>query len=174
MLFDQESFRQPGRKTFIELRNVTAARALDYIFLQESLFFQKVGPRTIVIAGQQQRQKFQQLVLRTFYLANAAPKDIAKVVQTAIPAQPGRSQTIVLTDDATNSVTIRDTQENIQLIGKLIASLDKDRAEVVMDVAIYEVNKAICSNSAIRSVTKASLRALAAPSPEPCRLAIIR
>ena len=141
VLFDQNSFRQPGRKTYIELRNVTAARALDYIFLQEGLFFQKVGPRTIIIANQDQRQKFQQLVLRTFYLSNAAPKDVAKVVQTAIPAQPGRSQTIVLTDDATNSVTIRDTEENIRLIGKLISSLDKDRAEVVMEVAIYEVNK---------------------------------
>ena len=141
VLFDVESFRQPNRKTFIELKNVTAARALDYIFLQEGLFFQKVGPRTILVATQTQRTKFQQLVLRTFYLANASPKDIAKVVQTAIPAQPGRSQTIVLTDDATNSITVRDTEENIRLIGKLISSLDKDRAEVVMDVAIYEVNK---------------------------------
>lgn len=141
VLFDIESFRTPGRKTFIDLKNVTAARALDYIFLQEGLFFQKVGPRTIIVATQTQRNKFQQLVLRTFYLANAAPKDIAKVVQTAIPAQPGRSGTIVLTDDATNSVTVRDTEENIRLMGQLIASLDKDRAEVVMDVAIYEVNK---------------------------------
>lgn len=141
VLFDVESFRTPQRKTYIDLKNVTAARALDYIFLQEGLFFQKVGPRTILVATQAQRTKFQQLVLRTFYLANAAPKDIVKVVQTAIPPQPGRSQTIVLTDEATNSVTIRDTEENIRLIGKLISSLDKDRAEVVMDVAIYEVNK---------------------------------
>jgi len=141
VLFDSASFRQAGRKTYIDLKNVTAARALDYIFLQEALFFQKVGPRTILIANQTERQKFQQLVLRTFYLANASPKDVAKIVQTAIPAQPGRSQTIVLTDDATNSITIRDTQENIQLIGKLITSLDKDRAEVVMDVSIYEINK---------------------------------
>lgn len=141
VLFDNESFRTAGRKTNIDLKNVTAARALDYIFMQEGLFFQKVGPRTILVAAQAQRTKFQQLVLRTFYLANAAPKDVAKVVQTAIPAQPGRSQTIVLTDDATNSVTIRDTAENIRLIGQLIKSLDKDRAEVVMDVAIYEVNK---------------------------------
>jgi general secretion pathway protein D len=141
VLFDSESFRTTGRKVFIDLKNVTAARALDYIFLQEGLFFQKVGPRTIIVATQNQRQKFQQLVLRTFYLANAAPKDIVKVVQTAIPAQPGRSQTIVLQDEATNSVTIRDTSENIALIGQLIKSLDKDRAEVVMDVAIYEVNK---------------------------------
>jgi general secretion pathway protein D len=139
VLFDSESFRS-ARKTNIDLKNVTAARALDYIFLQEGLFFQKVGPRTILVATQAQRTKFQQLVLRTFYLSNAAPKDVAKVVQTAIPAQPGRSQTIVLTDDATNSITIRDTEENIRLIGKLIDSLDKDRAEVVMDVAIYEVN----------------------------------
>ncbi len=140
VLFDNTSFRQP-RKTTIDLKNVTAAFALDCIFLQEGLFFQRVGPRTILVANSEQRTKFQQLVLRTFYLQNAAPKDIAKVVQTAIPAQPGRSQTIVLTDDATNSVTIRDTAENIRLIGDLIASLDKDRAEVVMDVAIYEVNK---------------------------------
>ena len=141
VLFDTESFRTPGRKSYIELKNVTAAFALDCIFLQEGLFFQKVGPHTILVANQAQRTKFQQLVLRTFYLANSSPKDIAKVVQTAIPAQPGRSQTIVLTDDATNSVTIRDTEENIRLIGMLIQSLDKDRAEVVMDVAIYEVNK---------------------------------
>jgi len=142
VLFDGESLRGMGdKKISIDLKNVTAARALDYIFLQEGLFFQKVGPRTILIAIQTQRVKFQQLALRTFYLANAAPKDVAKVVQTAIPAQPGRSQTIVLTDDATNSITVRDTRENIALIGKLISSLDKDRAEVVMDVAIYEVNK---------------------------------
>ncbi|MBV9240723.1 MAG: hypothetical protein JO314_01840, partial [Acidobacteria bacterium] len=140
VLFDTES-RLENRKVKIELHNVTSARALDYIFLQEGLFFQKVGPRTILVANQTQRTKFQQLVLRTFYLANAAPKDVAKVIQTAIPAQPGRSQTIVLTDDATNSITVRDTSENVALIGRLIKSLDKDRAEVVMDVAIYEVNR---------------------------------
>ncbi|MFL6468794.1 MAG: secretin N-terminal domain-containing protein [Pyrinomonadaceae bacterium] len=140
VLFDSESFRTP-RQMKIELRNVTAARALDYIFLQENLFFQKVGPRTILVANTSQRPKFQQLVLRTFYLANASPKDVKAIVQAAIPAQPGRQPTIVLEDAATNSITVRDTAENIRLIGRLISSLDKDRAEVVMDVAFYEVNK---------------------------------
>ena len=141
VLFDAESFRGVKRMTSIDLKNVSTAFALDAIFLQEGLFFQKVGPRTIMVANSGQRVKFQQLVLRTFYLSNASPKDVTKVIQAAIPAQPGRSQTTVLTDEATNSVTIRDTVENIRLIGQLIASLDKDRAEVVMDVAIYEVNK---------------------------------
>jgi len=140
VLFDSLS-RLDSRTVKIELHQVTAAKALDYIFLQEGLFFQKVGPRTVIVADNNQRTRFQQLVLRTFYLANASPKDIQAIIQSAIPAQPGRSQTIVLKDDATNSITVRDTSENIRLIAKLISSLDKDRAEVVMDVAIYEVNK---------------------------------
>src|SRR5689334_2714305 len=51
------------------------------------------------------------------------------------------SQTIVVPDDATNSLTVRDTAENVRLIGELLQSVDKDRAEVVMDVNIYEVSK---------------------------------
>ncbi|MDQ3322076.1 MAG: hypothetical protein M3525_06560 [Acidobacteriota bacterium] len=140
VLFDTDS-RLEGKKIKIELRNVTAAKALDYIFLQEGLFFQKVGPRTILVANQNRRQNYQQLVLRTFYLANADPAEVIKIIQTAIPAQPGRTPTIALVDKSTNSLTVRDTTENIRLIGKLIKSLDKDRAEVVMDVAIYEVTK---------------------------------
>ncbi len=140
VLFDTES-RLDNRKVKIDLKQVSAAKALDYIFLQENLFFQKVGPRTILVATGNRRTNFQQLVLRTFYLANANPKDVQTIIQSAIPPQPGRSQTIVLKDDATNSITVRDTAENMRLISKLISSLDKDRAEVVMDVAIYEVNK---------------------------------
>src|SRR5688572_7215826 len=140
VLFDAES-RLENRRIRIELKNVTAAKALDYIFLQENLFFQKVGPRTILVATGNRRTNFQQLVLRTFYLANANPKDVKTIITSAIPAQPGRSQTIVIEDATTNSLTIRDTEENVRLFAKLISSLDKDRAEVVMDVAIYEVNK---------------------------------
>ncbi len=142
VLFDKETFgRGQDFRVKIDLKNVTAARALDYIFLQEGLFFQKVGPRTILVANQQQRIKFQQLVLRTFYLANADPTEVAKVVQFAIPAQQGRTPSQPLVDKSTNSLTIRDTTENIRIIGNLIKSLDKDRAEVVMDVQIYEVSK---------------------------------
>lgn len=140
VLFDTDS-RLEGKKIKIELKNVTAAKALDYIFLQEGLFFQKVGPRTILVANQNRRQNYQQLVLRTFYLANANPKDVADLITRAIPAQPGRTPTTTLVDPSTNSLTVRDTEENIRLIGKLISSLDKDRAEVVMDVQIYEVSK---------------------------------
>lgn len=144
VLFDRQSPVFAGnqdRKLTINLKDVSAARALDYIFRQEGLFFQKVGPKTIIVADQQRRQFFTELVLRTFYLANANPDDVSKIIQQAIPVQPGRTQTFVQIDKSTNSLTVRDTEENIRLMEKLIRSLDKDRAEVVMDVNIYEVNR---------------------------------
>ncbi|MBV9210677.1 MAG: hypothetical protein JOZ52_08615, partial [Acidobacteria bacterium] len=140
VVFDTQTFRQ-ARTVDINLRNVTTAQALDYLFLQENLFFQKLNRRTILVADQTRRPIYQQLVLRTFYLANADPQDALRLIQQAIPAQSGRPPTIAIPDKATNSLTVRDTAENVQLISELIGSIDKDRAEVVMDVNIYEVSR---------------------------------
>jgi general secretion pathway protein D len=140
VIFDRQSFVQP-RTIDINLRDVTTSQALDYIFLQESLFFQKLSRRTILVADQTRRPQYQQLVLRTFFLANSDPDKVKTLVGQAIPPSVGRPQTIVVSDKDTNSLTIRDTAENVRLIGELIQSVDKDRAEVVMDVNIYEVSK---------------------------------
>ena len=140
VVFDRQSFAQP-RTIDINLRDVTTAQALDYIFLQESLFFQKLSRRTILVADQTRRPQYQQLVLRTFFLSNIDPNDARQLVQQAIPPSVGRPQTIVVPDKSTNSLTVRDTAENVRLIGQLLQSIDKDRAEVVMDVNIYEVSK---------------------------------
>ncbi|HEY0405229.1 MAG TPA: secretin N-terminal domain-containing protein, partial [Pyrinomonadaceae bacterium] len=139
VIFDTQSFRQP-RTIEVNLRDVTTAQALDYIFLQEQLFFQKISRRTILVADQTRRPQYQQLVIRTFYLSNIDPQDARNLITAAIPPNQGRPQAIVLPDKATNSITVRDTAENIRLIGDIIQSIDKDRAEVVMDVSIYEVS----------------------------------
>jgi general secretion pathway protein D len=140
VIFDRQSFAQ-SRPVDISLKDVTTAQALDYLFLQEGLFFQKLSRRTILVADQARRAQYQQLVLRTFFLSNMKPADARTLVQQAIPPSVGRPQTIVVPDEATNSLTVRDTAENVRLIGDLLQSVDKDRAEVVMDVRIYEVSR---------------------------------
>src|SRR4026207_788163 len=140
VIFDRQSFAQ-SRQVDINLKDVTTAQALDYLFLQEGLFFQKLSRRTILVADQARRPQYQQLVLRTFFLSNMKPADARTLVQQTIPPSVGRPQTIVVPDEATNSLTVRDTAENVRLIGDLLASIDKDRAEVVMDVSIYEISK---------------------------------
>src|SRR6185369_7687787 len=114
VIFDRQSFTQ-SRPIDINLRDVTTAQALDYVFLQEGLFFQKLSRRTILVADQARRPQYQQLVLRTFFLSNMKPADARQLVQQAIRPSVGRPQTIVVPDDATNSLTVRDTAENVRL-----------------------------------------------------------
>ena len=140
VVFDRQSFAQP-RQIDLNLREVTTGQALDYIFLQEGLFFQKLSKRTILVADQTRRAQYQQLVLRTFFLSNTDPQKAREIVGQAIPPSVGRPQTIVVPDKDTNTLTVRDTAENVRLIGDLLQSIDKERPEVVMDVNIYEVSK---------------------------------
>jgi general secretion pathway protein D len=140
VIFDTQSFRTP-RNVEVNLADVTTAQALDLIFLQEGLFFQKINRRTILVADQNRRAQYQQLAIRTFYLSNIDPTEARAIISAAIPPNQGRPQTVVLPDKTTNSITIRDTSENLRLIGEILRSLDKDRAEVVMDVNIYEVSR---------------------------------
>lgn len=140
VIFDSQSFRAP-RNVEVNLTDVTTAQALDLVFLQEGLFFQKVNRRTILVADQNRRAQYQQLAIRTFYLSNIKPDKARNIIAAAIPPNQGRPQTVVLPDEDTNSITIRDTSENLRLIGEIIQSIDKDRSEVVMDVNIFEVSR---------------------------------
>lgn len=137
VIFDRDF---PKRQVKVNLRDVTAARALDHIFIAQNLFFQKLDRRTVLVADQGKRGQYQQLVLRTFYLTNIDPQNARNLIQSALPPNAGR-QPLVTPNKETNSITVRDTPENIRLIEELIRSIDKDRAEVVMDVSIYEVSR---------------------------------
>jgi general secretion pathway protein D len=141
VVFDKQSFAQPRNLDMVLSHPVTTAKALDYIFLQESLFFQKLDRHTILVADQARRPQYQQLVVRTFFISNADPEKVKGLIREALPASVGRPSMIVVSDKDTNSLTVRDTAENVRLIGELIQSIDKDRAEVVMDVDIYEVSQ---------------------------------
>ena len=96
VLFDSGSrLRTAGsRSTF----KCSAAQALDYIFLQEGFSFKRSDRGRSLLLKLNRRANFQQFVLRTFYLQNADPAKIKPLIQQAIPAQPGRSQTIVMDD----------------------------------------------------------------------------
>jgi general secretion pathway protein D len=137
VMFDRDF---PKRNVNVDLQEVTAAQALDYIFLTQGLFFQKLSNRTILVAEQVKRPQYQQLVLRTFYLYNVDPNDARQLITASIPPQAGR-QPVITANKATNSITVRDTPENVRLVGELLRGIDKERAEVVMDVNIYEVSR---------------------------------
>ncbi|HEX8557351.1 MAG TPA: secretin N-terminal domain-containing protein [Pyrinomonadaceae bacterium] len=140
VVFDQ-NFSQVKRQVNIRWKDITPARALDYVFLANGLFFQKLDRRTILVADQSKRPMYQQLVLRTFYLYNISPSEARQLLTGALPANAGR-QPQFIENKTTNSITVRDTPENVRIIESLLRSVDKDRAEVVMEVSIFEISRA--------------------------------
>ncbi|HVF28768.1 MAG TPA: secretin N-terminal domain-containing protein [Pyrinomonadaceae bacterium] len=141
VVFDRDFSQQAGnRQVNYKMRDVTTARALDYIFTSQGLFFQKLDRRTILVADQQKRPQYQQLVLRTFYVSNMTPEEARTLVQQALQG-PGRPAPNIYVNKESNSITVRDAPETIRIIGELLQSVDKERAEVVIDVNIYEVSR---------------------------------
>jgi general secretion pathway protein D len=114
VVFDRDF---PKRIVKVDLQEVTAAQALDYIFLTQGLFFQKLSNRTILVADQVKRPQYQQLVLRTFYLNNVEPNEARQLIQASIPPQAGR-QPVITANKSTNSITVRDTPENDRLVDR--------------------------------------------------------
>lgn len=139
VVFDQMVVNQAKMiKISIELRDVTYPRALEMILKTNNLMYSQIDSRTIVVASDnpQQRMKYDAYAVRTFYIKNADIDQVKAAITGALSAQ-----TKMTTVKQLNAVVIRDTPANLEVIESMIDSLDKSKAEVLIDVNIYEVSK---------------------------------
>jgi general secretion pathway protein D len=139
VMFDQMVVNQMKMfKLTVELRDVTYPKALEMILRTNNLMYAQIDSRTIVIASDnpQQRMRYEQYAVRTFYIKNADIADVQKAIQGALP-----STKQLTTVKQLNAIIVRDTPSNLELVENLIGSLDKSKAEVLVDVNIYEVSR---------------------------------
>ena len=125
----------------IDLQDVSFARALDLIFLQNKLSFELVDRRTIFVYPDNptNRQKFERLMIKTFYLGNAKHSDIRQALQGFLGAAGGGR--IITSIEQLNAVIVRATPAELQMVQELINGIDKNRPEVVVDINIYEISR---------------------------------
>ena len=138
VIFDQQVVNQMrASKLTLELRDVTYPKALEMMLKTNNLLYAQLDARTIVIASDnpQSRLKYEPYSVRTFYVKNADITDVRTAVQQTLQT---KSITPV---KQLNALIIRDTPANLELIDAMINSLDKARAEVLIDVNIYEVSR---------------------------------
>jgi len=139
VMFDQMVVNQMKMfKLTVELRDVTYPRALEMILKTNNLMYAQIDSRTIVVASDnpQQRMRYEPFAVRTFFIKNAAIDEVQKAVQGALP-----STKQMTTVKQLNALIVRDTPSNLELVENLINSLDKSKAEVLVDVNIYEVSR---------------------------------
>ncbi len=130
------------RSTSINLEDVTLEEALELIMVSNQLFYKVLNPRTILIAQdtQAKRQQYEEQVVQTFFLANADAMEVTQILNTVIRI-PGTIQPTIAGNKTANTITVRASAPVVQIIGRMIRSNDRPRAEIVIDVQILEVNR---------------------------------
>jgi general secretion pathway protein D len=139
VLFDPDYV---SKRIPVDLTNVSLSDALRIVGTIAGTFYKPITPDTIFVA-QNNRQKhtdLDDLAVQTFYLTNPSQASDANEVYTALRNMlPADVKSYLVPSQ--NAIIVRGTQDDLTLAEKLLNDLDRTKAEVVVDVAILEVNR---------------------------------
>lgn len=143
-IFDKDV--KTDQKTSIFLKNSTIEAAVRMILMTNQLDQRVMDANTVLIyPNTQPKQKdYQELDVRTFYLANAEAKTIANTLKTILNAHD------LAVDEKLNVVIMRDTPEALRMAGKLVAVEDVPDPEVMLDVEVLEVQRGRTQNLGVQ------------------------
>ena len=138
VLFDPE---YTSRRISIDLNSVSLEQALEIVALESKTFWRPVTPNTIFVAADNpaKRKELEQSVIKTFYLSNFTQptelQDVSNAMRQILEIQ--RLQPL----PSEGAIVVRGTPDQIALAQKLVDDLDRSKPEVVVDVAVLQINK---------------------------------
>jgi len=104
----------------------------------------------------QKNQAYKELVVRSFFLANADVKQTANMVRSVVKTRD------LFVDEKLNLLVVRDTPEAVRVVEKLLASHDLGEPEVMLEVEVLEVGYSTLTNLGIQWPGSASLSVIGA------------
>jgi general secretion pathway protein D len=141
VVFDAEY--QPGPKNAftVDLTNTTLEEAFDYLGIQTKSYWKPLSPNTIFVTNDNvtKRRDYEDYVVKVFYIRNATT--VQELQEISVTVRSVTEIRRAFTYNALNAILLRGTADQIALAEKLIADLDKPKAEVVVDVVVMESNR---------------------------------
>jgi general secretion pathway protein D len=143
-IFDREV--KSDLKTTVFLKQTSLEDSIDVILTTNQLDKKILNASSVLIypSNPAKIKEYQDLIVKAFYLANVEAKQTATMLKTVLKVKE------VFVDDRNNMLILRETPETILLAEKLIALLDRDEPEVMLDVAVLEVNRTRLLNLGIQ------------------------
>jgi general secretion pathway protein D len=132
---------QPGRPLSLDLTNATIDEVLDDIAVLTKSYWKALSPNTIFITddNRNKRQDYEEQVLKVFYLSNVnTPQELQEIVNAV---RAVTELTRLMPYNSQNAIIARGEADRIALAEKIIAGLDKPKAEVVIDVLVLQANQ---------------------------------
>jgi general secretion pathway protein D len=126
----------------IDLTNVTLAEALRIVGTVSGTFYKPVTSNTIFVAqnSRTKRADLDDLAVQTFYLQNSSQPNDGNEILTGLRLLLDPSVKLYLVPSQ-NAIVMRATTDQLLLAQKLIYDFVRARPEVVVDVAVLEVNR---------------------------------
>ncbi|HTC76366.1 MAG TPA: tetratricopeptide repeat protein [Edaphobacter sp.] len=147
VLFDPD---YTSKRIPVDLTNVSWSDALRIVGTLAGTFYKPVTSNTIFVAQntRTKRTDLDQQAVQTFYLTNASQANDANELVVAIRNLLDPSVKIYVVPSQ-NAIVMRATPDELLIAQKLLNDLDRARPEVVVDVAVLEVNKNVERNLGI-------------------------
>ncbi|NRR31579.1 general secretion pathway protein GspD [Oxalobacteraceae bacterium] len=134
-VFDKDV--KTDQKASIFLKNSTVESAIYFLLMTNQLEQQVMDGNTILIYPNvtAKLKEYQEMTVKTFFLANAEAKLVANTLKTILKTRD------VVVDEKLNLLIVRDSPEAIRLAERLIAVQDMPEAEVMLEVEILEIKR---------------------------------
>jgi general secretion pathway protein D len=138
VLFDPE---YTSKRIQVDLTNVSLYDALRIVGTISGTFWRPITANTIFVAqnNRGKRAELDEQAVQTFYLTNVSQQQDLNDVQTALRNVFTTAKLYAVPSQS--AIIMRGTPDELLLAQKLINDLDKARPEVVIDVAVMEVNR---------------------------------
>ena len=119
----------------IELSEVMARDALEMLMRSANHFYKVLDEHSIIVAedNPQNRRIYEDLVIQTFFLSNADPKESMTMLRSLVGAKNIASNTQL------NAIVLRDTADKVKVAERILMTNDKARGEVVIDVELLQI-----------------------------------
>jgi general secretion pathway protein D len=121
----------------IDLREVPFDQALNALSTVGKTFYRVVDSRIVQVVPDTpaKRREMEQQVVKTFFLSNADLKETIDLLRIVLGARR------IAPLPGANALTINDTPDKVAAAERIIDVVDKQRAEVMVEVEILEVNR---------------------------------
>jgi general secretion pathway protein D len=122
-------------KTSIFVQDVPVDEVIDLVLDQNGLARQILSSNMVMIYPNNpaKQKEYEQQIVHTFYVSNAAPKDVEAMLKAILGAKN------LYVDERASSVMIRDTPDAVRMAERLVASLDVVEPEVMLEIEILEM-----------------------------------
>lgn len=153
-VFDKDV--KTDQRTTVLLRNSTVEAAIYFLLLTNQLEQQVMDANTVLIYPNTaaKQKEYQEMTVKTFYLANADAKMVANTLKTILKTRD------VVVDEKLNLLIVRDNPEAIRLAERVIATQDMPEAEVMLEVEILEVKRSTLMNLGVQWPTSIGINPL--------------